>query len=78
MPRWRLGARIGKVIIRPLDVFDTDRPDENTWLFRDGESAAHQQRESTIVDRLLFREGDVYQGRLLEETRSACCATPAI
>ena len=62
------GARIGKVVIRALDVFDTSRPDENTWLFRSANRLHINTRESTIADRLLFREGDVYQGRLLEET----------
>ena len=62
------GARIGKVVIRALDVFDTSRPDENTWLFRSANRLHVNTRETTIVDRLLFREGDVYRGRLLEET----------
>lgn len=62
------GARIGTVIIRPLDIFDTDRPDENTWLFRTANRLHVNTRETTIADRLLFRGGDVYQGRLLEET----------
>lgn len=62
------GAKIGKVIIRPLDVFDTSRPDENNTLFRTANRLHITTRESTIADRLLFREGDAYQGRLLEES----------
>lgn len=62
------GARIGRIIIRPLDVFDTSRPDEDNWLFRTANRLHINTRETTIVDRLLIREGDVYQGRLLEET----------
>lgn len=62
------GARIGKVTIRALDVFDTSRPDENNALFRTANRLHINTRESTIADRLLFREGDAYEGRLLEET----------
>ncbi len=62
------GARIGTVTIRALDVFDTSRPDENTWLFRTANRLHVNSRETTIVDRLLFRAGDPYKGRLLEES----------
>ena len=62
------GARIGAVTIRALDVFDTSRPDENKWLFRTANRLHVNSRQTTIVDRLLFRVGDVYQGRLLEES----------
>lgn len=62
------GARIGKVIIRPLDVFDTGRADEDNWLFRTANRLHINTRESTLADRLLFREGDAYLGRLLEES----------
>lgn len=62
------GARIGSISIRALDVFDTSRPDENTWLFRTANRLHVATRQTTIVDRLLFREGDPYHGRLLEES----------
>ena len=62
------GAKIGKVTIRGFDVFDTARADENNYLFRAANRLHINTRESTIVNRLLFKEGDVYQGRLLEES----------
>lgn len=62
------GARIGTVTLRVLDVFDTTRADENTRLYRLANRLHINTRETTIRDRLLFREGEVYQGRLLEET----------
>ena len=62
------GAKIGKVTVRALDVFDTARSDEDNWLFRTANRLHINTRESTLVDRLLFKEGDVYQGRLLEES----------
>lgn len=62
------GAKIGSITIRALDVFDTSRPDENNWLFRTANRLHINTRETVLVDRLLFREGDPYRGRLLEET----------
>lgn len=62
------GARIGSITLRALDVFDTSRPDENNRLFRTANRLHINTRDTTIADRLLFREGDLYQGRLLEET----------
>lgn len=62
------GAKIGTVTIRALDVFDTSRPDEDIWVFRTANRLHRNTREATIDDRLLFREGDRYEGRLLEES----------
>jgi outer membrane protein assembly factor BamA len=62
------GAKIGTVTIRVLDVFDTQRPDENIWAFRTANRLHLNTRESTVRDRLLFTEGELYQGRLLQET----------
>lgn len=62
------GARIGTVTVRPLDVFDTSRPDENIALYRTVNRLHINTRESTITDRLLFQEGELYVGRLLQES----------
>jgi outer membrane protein assembly factor BamA len=62
------GARIGTITIRALDVFDTSRPDEDTRLFRLANRLHRNTRNTTIVDRLLFREGEPYKSRLLEES----------
>lgn len=62
------GARIGTITIRALDVFDTSRPDENIRLFRLANQLHRNTRNTTIVDRLLFREGENYKARLLEES----------
>lgn len=61
-------ARIGKITIRALDVFDTSRPDEDIRLFRLANRLHRNTRDSTLADRLLFREGELYQGRLLAES----------
>jgi len=62
------GARIGTITIRALDIFDTSRPDEDTRLFRLANRLHRNTRNTTIVDRLLFREGEPYQARLLQES----------
>ncbi|MEY3337293.1 MAG: hypothetical protein RL245_285, partial [Pseudomonadota bacterium] len=62
------GAKIGTVTVRVLDVFDTHRPDENIWAFRTANRLHLNTRESTVRDRLLFSEGELYQGRLLQES----------
>jgi hypothetical protein len=62
------GARIGKVLIDPRNIFDTSRPEENTALFRLADNLHVRTRVSTVSDQLLFHTGDTYRGRLLEES----------
>ncbi len=63
-----VGARVGNVRIRRRDLFDLSRPDENTPLFRLGNRLHFETREATISNQLLFRSGDLYAGRLLQES----------
>lgn len=62
------GARIGNVRIQRRDLFDLSRPDENTTLFRLGNRLHIETREATISNQLLFRSGEPYVGRLLQES----------
>jgi hypothetical protein len=62
------GARIGTVVIDPRNIFDTSSSQENTVLFRLANELHIRTRMSTVQDQLLFRSGDLYQGRLLEES----------
>ena len=62
------GVRIGEVRIRPLEIFDTSAPEEDTALFRLANKLHIRTRESTIADQLLFGSGEPYDGRLLQET----------
>ena len=78
----RDGARIGQVIIKVQDIFDTTRPEENTRLSRTANRWHINTRESTVLDRLLVRSGDVYREsvvreseRLLRDTRYLYDAT---
>jgi outer membrane protein assembly factor BamA len=62
------GARIGEIRIRPLDIFDTSIPEEDTALFRLANKLHIRTRESVIADQLLFESGQPYDGRLLQES----------
>ncbi len=62
------GARIGRVIIDARNIFDTSKPTENTALFRLANDLHIRTRLSTVESQLLFRSGELYQGRLLEES----------
>ncbi|MEP7242571.1 MAG: hypothetical protein ABI885_02685 [Gammaproteobacteria bacterium] len=61
-------ARIGEIRIQPRNIFDADRPDENTALFRLANRLHIRTHVSTVKDQLLFQSGDVYQARLLAES----------
>ena len=78
----REGARVGQVIIKVQDIFDTTRPVENARLFRLANRWHINTRESTVLDRLLVRSGDLYREsvvreseRLLRDTRYLYDAT---
>jgi len=62
------GVRIGEIRIRPLEIFDTSLPEEDTALFRLANTLHIRTRESTIADQLLFGSDDAYDGRLLQES----------
>ncbi|HEY2416376.1 MAG TPA: hypothetical protein VGH84_00535, partial [Steroidobacteraceae bacterium] len=62
------GARIGEIRIESQEIFDLDDPKENNWLFRTADELHIRTRESAIRAQLLFRTGDLYSRRLLDET----------
>ena len=62
------GARIGKVIVEPQNIFDTTNSQEDTVLFRLANRLHIRTRVSTVQDQLLFHTGELYRGRLLEES----------
>jgi outer membrane translocation and assembly module TamA len=62
------GARIGTVHVEPRNIFDTTNSQEDTALFRLANHLHIRTRTATVQDQLLFHPGDVYQGRLLEES----------
>ncbi len=62
------GVRIGEIRIAPLEIFDTSLPEEDTALFRLANTLHIRTRPATIEDQLLFAPGDLYDGRLLQES----------
>ncbi len=72
MPGWAeleaAGARIGEVRVVSADIFDTQDPREDKWLFRGANRLHIQTRPSVIERQLLFKTGDRFSLRVLEET----------
>ena len=62
------GARIGEIIIHVGDIFNPDDPKEARRFHRWANRLHRRTRESVIRHELLFRPGDVYDPRLLEES----------
>jgi hypothetical protein len=62
------GARIGGIQIDTIQIFDLSNPEENNWLFRTADHLHKGTRISAIAAQLLFRRGDLYSRRLLDET----------
>lgn len=63
-----MGARIGKIVLLKENVFDPSQPEEDKWLYRLANSWHIVTRDSVIRQQLLFREGDPYSKRLLNES----------
>ena len=72
------GARVGVIHFDARRLFDVDAGDENTTLGRLGNRLHIQTRIATIEDQLLFRGGDLYQSRLLEESARILRETPQV
>ena len=62
------GAIIGEIFYDKKNVFDTTQPGENKSLFRLANRLHIITRDSVIEQQLLFRPGDKYSKRLLEES----------
>jgi hemolysin activation/secretion protein len=61
-------AVIGRIYFNALELFDTSRAEENVSLFRLANRIHVRTREPTIARQLLFKEGDRFEARLLEES----------
>ena len=62
------GAVIGNIRLVPRDIFDTSIPGENGWLYRAANKLHIETKPSVIRGQLLFKTGDPYRRRLVEET----------
>jgi outer membrane protein assembly factor BamA len=61
-------AIIGKIIFEKENVFDTSNPAENNALYRLANYWHIMTRDSVIRHQLLFKPGDVFSKRMLEES----------
>lgn len=62
------GAVIGKIVIRNENIFDLSDPREDNWLFRLTNRLHVKTRPWLIRHQLLFRPGDAYDRRVLDES----------
>ena len=61
-------AIIGKIVIENQNVFDLDNPLEDRWLFRAANFFHIRTRPGVIKRQMLFKEGDPYSIRNIEES----------
>ncbi len=61
-------AVIGEITLEKLTVFDLSNPDENNWLYRLANRLHIVTQDKVIKKQLLFRSGDVYSTRLMDES----------
>ena len=62
------GAVIGEVLVDNQNIFNLDDPKDNTKLFRLANRLHVKTRASVIRSQLLFRPGDRYSRRVLDES----------
>jgi outer membrane protein assembly factor BamA len=62
------GARIGTIDINTRQIFETNDPREDHWLYRAANHLHERTREAAIRARLLFHSGQPYSRALLDET----------
>jgi hypothetical protein len=61
-------AHIGTIEIRTVQIFDLSDPADDHWLFRTADHLHRRTRDRAILAQLLFRSGDPYSRRILDET----------
>ena len=59
------GATIGRIVIRNGDIFDTDDPEEDNWLFRTANRLHINTRENIVRQALLFASGEPLRTALI-------------
>jgi hypothetical protein len=62
------GVVIGKVRIVNGDVFDPSQPGESSWLYRTANKLHINTRKVILREQLLFKPGEPYVHRLVQET----------
>ena len=62
------GAIVGRIVVNPQDIFDTDDPAEDKALFRLANRLHAKTRPEIIRRQLLFQPGDRVSARIIDET----------
>jgi hypothetical protein len=62
------GAVIGRIEVIPGDIFDPSIPSESGWLYRTANKLHINTRPKILADQLLFKSGERYVHRVIEET----------
>ncbi len=62
------GLEIGNITLQKSDVFDLSDPEEDRWLFRQANRLHIDTRDATIRKHLLFKPGEPYTKRLVDES----------
>jgi outer membrane protein assembly factor BamA len=62
------GAVIGRIVVQPDEIFDESLPGENSWLYRTANKLHIRTKPSVVRKQLLFKEGEPFRKRLVEET----------
>lgn len=62
------GAVIGNIIIHNGNIFDLDNPAEDKWFYQLANRIHVRTRPNVIRQQLLFKPGDPFSSRLLEES----------
>jgi outer membrane protein assembly factor BamA len=62
------GAVIGRIYIKPQQIFDLDDPREAYWLYRLANRLHVRTRPEIIERQLLFKPGDPVSVRIIDET----------
>lgn len=62
------GVMIGNIVLKKEDVFDLSIPEEDKALYRLANRLHIVTKDSVITNQLLFKSGDTYSQRLVEET----------
>lgn len=62
------GKKVVAITLKQLNVFDTDKPEEDNALFRFANRYHIQTKPEVLKSVLLFKEGDTYNPRKLSES----------
>jgi len=62
------GAVVGNIYIDNQNIFNLEDPKDDTWLFRLADSLHYPTRPNTIRKQLLFKSGDRYNRRVIDES----------